>query len=55
MAESNGWNLSKRAATDGSGLAQPRLNDFLRCKIDKFSLDALIDLTLHGDNRHRKR
>jgi predicted XRE-type DNA-binding protein len=27
------------------GLTQPRLNDLLRGKIDKFSLDALFDLT----------
>ena len=39
------WNLSQKAAADRLGLTQPRLNDLLRGKIDKFSLDALFDLT----------
>jgi predicted XRE-type DNA-binding protein len=38
------WDLSQRAAADRLGLTQPRLNDLLRGKIDKFSLDALFDL-----------
>lgn len=40
-----GWKLSQKAAADRLGLTQPRLNDLLRGKIDKFSLDALFDLT----------
>ena len=40
-----GWNLSQKASADRLGLTQPRLNDLLRGKIDKFSLDALFDLT----------
>jgi predicted XRE-type DNA-binding protein len=40
-----GWNVSQKAAADRLGLTQPRLNDLLRGKIDKFSLDALFDLT----------
>jgi predicted XRE-type DNA-binding protein len=39
-----GWNLSQKAAADRLGLTQPRLNDLLRGKIGKFSLDALFDL-----------
>ena len=39
------WNLSQKAAANRLGLTQPRLNDLLRGKIDKFSLDALFDLT----------
>jgi predicted XRE-type DNA-binding protein len=39
-----GWNISQKAAADRLGLTQPRLNDLLRGKIDKFSLDALFDL-----------
>ena len=38
------WDLSQKAAADRLGLTQPRLNDLLRGKIDKFSLDALFDL-----------
>jgi predicted XRE-type DNA-binding protein len=41
----NGWNLSQKAAAERLGLTQPRLNDLLRGKIDRFSLDALFDLT----------
>jgi predicted XRE-type DNA-binding protein len=40
-----GWKLSQKASADRLGLTQPRLNDLLRGKIDKFSLDALFDLT----------
>ena len=40
-----GWNVSQKASADRLGLTQPRLNDLLRGKIDKFSLDALFDLT----------
>jgi predicted XRE-type DNA-binding protein len=35
-----GWNLSQEASADRFGMTQPRLNDVLRGKIDKFSLDA---------------
>jgi len=40
----SGWDLSQKAAAGRLGLTQPRLNDLLRGKIDKFSLDALFDL-----------
>jgi predicted XRE-type DNA-binding protein len=39
--------VSKRRVGQGTkrfGLTQPRLNDLLRGRINKFSLDALIDL-----------
>jgi predicted XRE-type DNA-binding protein len=39
------WGLSQKASADRLGVTQPRLNDLLRGKIDKFSLDALFDLT----------
>ncbi len=39
-----GWRLSQQAAASKLGISQPRLNDLLRGKIDKFSLDALFDL-----------
>ena len=34
--------LSQREAAGKFGVSQPRLNDLLRGKIDKFSLDALV-------------
>ena len=39
-----GWDLSQTLAARKLGVSQPRLNDLLRGKIDKFSLDALFDL-----------
>lgn len=38
------WNLSEAEAARRLGLTQPRLNDLLRGKIGKFSLDALIGI-----------
>lgn len=39
------WDLSQKASAERLAPTQPRLNDLLRSKIDKFSLDALFDLT----------
>lgn len=39
-----GWNLSQSEAAQRLGITQPRLNDLLRGRINKFSLDALINL-----------
>ena len=36
------WNISQAAAAKRLGLTQPRLNDLLRGRINKFSLDALM-------------
>ncbi len=36
------WNLSQVRAAKRLGLTQPRLNDLLRGRINKFSLDALM-------------
>jgi hypothetical protein len=33
------------------GVTQPRLNDLLRGKIDKFSLDALVNMLAHAGMR----
>lgn len=33
------------------GITQPRLNDLLRGKIDKFSLDALVNMLGHAGMR----
>jgi predicted XRE-type DNA-binding protein len=38
------WKLSQVAAAKRLGLTQPRLNDLLRGRITKFSLDALMKL-----------
>jgi len=40
-----GWDVSQKAAAERLRITQPRLNDLLRGKIDKFSLDTLFDLT----------
>jgi predicted XRE-type DNA-binding protein len=37
------WNTAQTAAAKRLGLAQPRLNDLLKGRITKFSLDALIN------------
>ncbi|HEX4043012.1 MAG TPA: XRE family transcriptional regulator, partial [Xanthobacteraceae bacterium] len=39
-----GWKISQTAAARRLGLTQPRLNDLMRGRIDKFSLDALMNL-----------
>jgi predicted XRE-type DNA-binding protein len=39
-----GWNVNQTEAAQRLGLTQPRLNDLMRGRIDKFSLDALINL-----------
>lgn len=39
-----GWKVSQTAAARRLGLTQPRLNDLMRGRIDKFSLDALMNL-----------
>ena len=36
--------LSQTAVAKRLGVTQPRLNDLLRGKIDKFSLDALVNM-----------
>ena len=36
--------LTQAAAAALLGVSQPRISDLQRCKIDKFSLDALVEL-----------
>ena len=38
------WKESQARSAKRLGVTQPRLNDLLRGRIDKFSLDALVDL-----------
>ena len=40
----DGWTLTQVQASKRLGITQPRLNDLLRGRINKFSLDALIDI-----------
>jgi predicted XRE-type DNA-binding protein len=39
-----GWTVSQTEAVRRLGLTQPRLNDLMRGRIDKFGLDALINV-----------
>lgn len=38
------WNLTQEDAAGRLGLTRPRLNDLMRGKLDKFSLDALVNI-----------
>jgi predicted XRE-type DNA-binding protein len=40
------WDLNQAAAAKQLGLTQPRLNDLLRGRITKFSLDALMKIAV---------
>ena len=39
-----GWNTTQAQAARRLGITQPRLNDLLKGKISKFSLDTLLTL-----------
>lgn len=43
--------MRQREAAKRFGVTQPRLNDLLRGKIDKFSLDALVNMLAHAGMR----
>lgn len=38
------WKLTQAQAARRIGVTQPRLNDLLRGRVDRFSLDALVGL-----------
>ena len=40
----DGWNVTQAEAAQRLGINQPRVNDLLRGRLDKFSLDALMNL-----------
>ena len=42
------WKVTQAEAARRLGVTQPRLNDLLHSKIDKFSLDKLINLAIHA-------
>jgi len=39
------WDVTQQAAAARLGITRPRLNDLMRGKLAKFSLDALVNLT----------
>lgn len=39
-----GWDLPQEAAAQRLGITRPRLNDLMRGKLGKFSLDALVNI-----------
>ena len=39
------WDITQKEAASRLGITQPRLNDLLNGRINKFSLDALVNLT----------
>ena len=39
-----GLSMTQQAAAKSLGLTQPRLNDLLRGRLDKFSLDMLVNV-----------
>jgi predicted XRE-type DNA-binding protein len=45
----NSWEVAQAEAARRLGVTQLQLNDLLRSKIDKFSLDMLIELTTHAE------
>lgn len=42
------WKLSQSLAAKRLGVTQPRLNDLMRGRIGKFSLDALMNLAVQA-------
>ena len=42
IVEANGW--TQKAAAERCGVTQPRINDLLRGRISKFSIDALVNI-----------
>ena len=47
------WKVTNAVAARRLGITQPRLNDLLRGKIDKFSLDMLIEIAAKADLKVR--
>lgn len=44
-----GWHTTQAVSAKRLGLTQPRLNDLLRGRINKFSLDALMNHASHAE------
>ena len=45
------WGLSQAAAAKRLGITQPRLNDLLKDRLSKFSLDALVVIAVRAGLR----
>ena len=45
LIRDNRW--TQAAAAKHCGVSQPRINDLLRGRIDKFSIDALVNIAAH--------
>ena len=43
-----GWSVTQAQAARRLGITQPRLNDLLRGRINKFSLDTLLTLAVRA-------
>jgi predicted XRE-type DNA-binding protein len=43
-----GWQLTQAQAASRLGVTQPRLNDLLRGRVARFSLDAVVGLAAHA-------
>lgn len=44
VAHVKSWNVTQEIAAGRLGVTRPRINDLLRGKLGKFSLDALVDM-----------
>lgn len=44
-----GWEVAQKDAAARLHVTQPRLNDLLKGKIDKFSLDALVNMLANAN------
>ncbi len=42
------WGVTQSEAAGKLGITQPRLNDLLKGRIEKFSIDALVTLASHA-------
>jgi len=54
-AQVEAWDTTQARAARRLRITQPRLNDLLRGRIDKFSLDALVSLAEHAGLKVRLR
>ena len=51
IIRANGWTQTE--AAEYCGVTQPRVNDLLRGRIDRFSLDALVNMSARLGRRVR--
>ena len=49
VAAVEAWEVTQKEAAERLQVTQPRLNDLLKGKLDKFSLDALVNLLAGAD------